>query len=278
MLTRTPAEPRTARAPLGNKTTNAKAHAAQQAQQLQQQKSRAGGVKDLVREIEQSQQSQQQQQQPAQKQAPPTARRAKAATPRASNPSKLSVLSDVGAEAAGSLPAAHEEDIEYAPPRVPARPYESDVFPDGVLTFAAFQPQNRLRGVYDHYYNPVDEADGVPLRDKAFAEQQRRAFAQLDVRVQDDVDALDWSIGDVPASEAYAASQRKQQQQQQQQMSVELRRRPDGPFICPSAHESAVCGTLRAGRHTRKHKRTKQKAPKPTAAAIRFTSAHVSHP
>ena len=181
----------------------------QQAQQLQQQKNRSSGVKDIVRDIEQSQKKQQQ------RPAPQTGgRRAKAATPRA-NSFKLSVLNDAGAQAgAGSNKDGHEEDIEYAPPRVPARPYESDVFPDGALTFAAFQPQNRLRGVYNHYYNPVDETDGVPLRDKAFAEQQRRAFEKLDIRVQEDLDAFDWSIGDVPASKEYFANKRKQQQQQ----------------------------------------------------------------
>ncbi|CAK7209711.1 hypothetical protein SBRCBS47491_000534 [Sporothrix bragantina] len=201
----TPLESRTARAPLGNKTTNARAQAVQQAQQLQQQKSRAGGVKDIVREIEQSQKQQQ-------RPMPQTGgRRPKAATPRA-NSFKLSVLNDAGVQSGSDKKDGHEEDIEYAPPRVPARPYESDVFPDGVLTFAAFQPQNRLRGVYDHYYNPVDETDGVPLRDKAFAEQQRRAFEKLDIRVQEDLDAFDWSIGDVPASKEYFANKRKQQQ------------------------------------------------------------------
>lgn len=174
---------------------------------MQQQKSRAGGVKDIVREIEQSQQQQ--------KTVGP--RRQKAATPRV-NSSKLSVLSDGGAQASSSNnnKGSHEEDIEYAPPPVAPRPYESDVFPEGVLTFAAFQPQNRLRGVYDHFYNPVDETDGVPLREKAFAEQQRRAFEKLDILVQEDIDAFDWSIGDVPASKDLFANKRKQQQQQQQ--------------------------------------------------------------
>ncbi|KIH87848.1 hypothetical protein SPBR_04946 [Sporothrix brasiliensis 5110] len=197
-----------ARAPLGNKTTNAKAHAAQQSH-MQQQKGRVGGVKDIVREIEQSQQQQK-------TVGPQTGnRRPKAATPRV-NPLKLSVLSDDNAQDSKS---DYEEDIEYAPPPVAPRPYESDVFPEGVLTFAAFEPQNRLRGVYDHYYNPVDETDGVPLREKAFAEQQRRAFEKLDILVQEDMDSFDWSIGDVPASKEYFANKRKQQQQQQQQQT-----------------------------------------------------------
>ncbi|CAK7274927.1 hypothetical protein SEPCBS57363_006415 [Sporothrix epigloea] len=205
----TPSEPRTARAPLGNKTTNAKAQAVQQAQQLQQQKSQAGGVKDIVRDIEQSQRQQQQQQRPM----PQTGgRRPRAVTPGA-NSFKLSVLNDASVQADAEKKIEHEEDIEYAPPQVPARPYESDVFPKGVLTFAAFQPQNRLRGVYDYYYNPIDETDGVPLREKAFLEQQQQAFAALDRRVQEDVDSFDWSIGDVPASKEYFAKKGKQPQE-----------------------------------------------------------------
>ncbi|CAK7266175.1 hypothetical protein SEPCBS119000_001892 [Sporothrix epigloea] len=213
----TPSEPRTARAPLGNKTTNAKARAVQQAHQLQQKNSQAGGVKDIVREIEQSQRQQQQQ-----RLVPQTGgRRPKAATPSATS-SKLLVLSDAGTQVGSATKDEHEEDIEYAPPRVPARPYESDVFPDGVLTFAAFQPQNRLRGFYDYYYNPIDETDGVSLREKAFTEQQQRAFATLDRRVQEDLDSFDWSIGDVPASKEFFAKKSKQQREKKTDTSAPL--------------------------------------------------------
>lgn len=157
-----------------------------------------------MREIEQSQKQQQK------TNGPQTGnRRPKAATPRV-NPNKLSVLSDGNAQASSSSKGSHEEDIEYAPPPVAPRPYESDVFPEGVLTFAAFQPQNRLRGVYDHYYNPVDETDGVPLREKAFAEKQRRAFEKLDILVQEDMDSFDWSIGDVPASKDLFAKRKQE--------------------------------------------------------------------
>lgn len=234
----------------------------QQAHHNQQQKSRAGGgggVKDIVREIEQSQQ-----QQPA----PQTGtRRPKAATPRVNNPFKLSVLSDAS-KMANRGAGGEEEDIEYAPPRIPARPYESDVFPDGVLTFAAFQPQNRLRGVYDHYYNPVDE-DGVPLREKEFAEQQRRAFEKLDIRVQEDLDAFDWSIGDVPASKDYFANKRKQQQQQQQKQqqqttipgpapppaTIASRNAASALALAPKPNKPTAAGTV-----------MRRKAPVPTAA------------
>ncbi|OAA58966.1 hypothetical protein SPI_06168 [Niveomyces insectorum RCEF 264] len=197
----TPLEPRTARAPLGNKTTNAKARTIQQQQNQQQQKNRTG-VKDIVREIEQSQQQQQQQAPPA------STRRARVLSPRI-NGFKLSVLNDNKVESASrGAGDEEEEDIEYAPPPVPAQPYESDVFPDGVLTFAAFKPENRLRGYYNHYYNPVDD-DGVPLREKEFAESQRRAFEELDRRVQEDMDSFDWSVGDVPATKEFLANKRK---------------------------------------------------------------------
>ncbi|EFX05294.1 hypothetical protein CMQ_3363 [Grosmannia clavigera kw1407] len=191
----TPREPRTVRAPLGNKTTNAKAQTLYQHQQQQLQKQ---GVKERIKEIEKS----------AQQAQPTSTRRARVISPRV-NPSKLSVLNDKRAGGRGDRDNA---EVEYAPPPVVARPFESDVFPNGALTFAAFRPANRLRGYYDHYYNPVD-ANGLSRRDKELAEKQQRAFEKLDICVQDDLNSLDWSIGDVPASKGFVAKQKQTQTQ-----------------------------------------------------------------
>ena len=186
----TPLQPRTgARAPLGNKTTNAKAMQSQL--QQQQQQTAKSGVKDIVSQFEQT----------SQQQAPASGRRARVLTPRTNlaNSTKLSVLSDQSASASASASTARKvvPDVEYCPPPVAPAKYESDVFPEGVLTFAAFKPENRLRGYYEHYFinknNPVDETDGVPLRDKAMAERQRKAFEKLDLQVQKDLEEFDWA-------------------------------------------------------------------------------------
>ncbi|EPE05401.1 hypothetical protein F503_02140 [Ophiostoma piceae UAMH 11346] len=188
----TPLEPRTAaRAPLGNKTTNAKAMQSQMQQQQTQKgqkpQTAKSGVKDIVNQFEQT----------SQQQAPASGRRARVLSPRTNltNSTKLSVLSDQSASA--STVRRVVPDVEYCPPPVAPAKYESDVFPEGVLTFAAFKPENRLRGYYEHYFinknNPVDETDGVPLRDKAMAERQRKAFEKLDIQVQKDLEEFDWA-------------------------------------------------------------------------------------
>lgn len=90
-----------------------------------------------------------------------------------------------------------EEDIEYAPPKPKDLPYESDVLPEGGMTFEGLKPENILRGYYDYYFNPVDE-NGVPIREREMEEQRQRDFKMLDEQVKKDMDEFDWSIGDVP--------------------------------------------------------------------------------
>lgn len=162
----TPLEPRTTRAPLGNKTTNAKARTVQ-----------APGVKDIVREIEKTSQ-------------PMTVKKAQSSAPKA-DASKLVVLNDPLND--------EEEDIEYCPPRPKDIPYESDIFPDGVLNFDVLKPENRIKGYYDYYHNSVDD-NGMTRIERQMHESQQRAFKKLDEQVKKDLDEMDWSVRDVPAS------------------------------------------------------------------------------
>lgn len=106
--------------------------------------------------------------------------------------SKLEVLND-------PLDDDEEEDIEYCPPRPKDLPYESDVFPDGVLNFDVLKPENRIKGFYNYYHNRVDEK-GMTRIERQMHESQQRAFKKLDEQVQRDLDEMDWSIRDVPAS------------------------------------------------------------------------------
>ncbi|KLU92271.1 hypothetical protein MAPG_11217 [Magnaporthiopsis poae ATCC 64411] len=164
----TPLEPRTGRAPLGNKTTNAKARTGQ----LQ-------GVKSIVQEFEKSQ-------------PPATASR----RPRARSPKTESAKLEIHTDVADALA---EPEIEYVPPKPKNLPYESDVFPDGVLTLEGLKPENRLKGFYNYYHDPVD-ANGVSRKEKQFAEAQKRALEESEARIRKDLDEFDWSIGDVPGS------------------------------------------------------------------------------
>ncbi|KAL8363287.1 hypothetical protein RB601_009183 [Gaeumannomyces tritici] len=164
----TPLEPRTGRAPLGNKTTNAKARTGQ----LQ-------GVKSIVKEFEKSQ-------------APGTVSR----QPRARSPKTESAKLEIHTDATDPLAVP---EIEYAPPKPRDLPYESDVFPDGVLTLDGLKPENRLKGFYNYYHNPVD-ANGVSRKERQFAEAQKKALEEAEARIRKDLDEFDWSVGDVPGS------------------------------------------------------------------------------
>ncbi|KAI0157466.1 hypothetical protein GGR57DRAFT_461996 [Xylariaceae sp. FL1272] len=156
---------RGARPALGNKTTNAKAKGLQSV-----------NVKSAVREIEQSQAKLQTTIKPKQKQ--PSA-----------EISKLQVHAE---EDASPL---EDEEVEYCPPNPKDLPYESDVFPDGVLNFDVLKPENRFKGYYEFYINPVGE-DGVSLRDKELDEKTRKALEQGEKRCQEEINSINWGLED----------------------------------------------------------------------------------
>jgi hypothetical protein len=153
------------RAVLGDKTTNAKAKGLQ-----------GVSVKSAVREIEKTQ-----------------ARAPTAVRPKAKQPAVETQKLQIHVETADQ---ALEEEIEFCGPRPTDLPYESDVFPDGVLSFEGLKPENLFRGFYQYYHNPVDE-DGVSQTDRELAEKNRKALEECTRQVQQDLDTMDWSIGDM---------------------------------------------------------------------------------
>lgn len=96
-------------------------------------------------------------------------------------------------------PLDEEEDIEYAPPKLQNPPYESDVFPDGVLTYKGMRPENLFKGYYDYYFNQIDE-NGMTAQDRRMEESQQRTFQRGDEQILRDMEEFDWSVGDVPES------------------------------------------------------------------------------
>jgi hypothetical protein len=162
------AAPRTGRAPLGNKTTNAKARATHQ----------TPGVKAIARDFEKS------------AVRPTTTLRQRQAAPQAES-SKLEVHTDKD--------PLEEEEIEYAPPKPKESPYESDVFPDGVLTFEGLKPENLFKGYYQYYFNRVD-GEGKTALERDMEERQMRSFERGEEQIRRDMEEFDWSIGDIPES------------------------------------------------------------------------------
>ncbi|EQL00263.1 hypothetical protein G6O67_004107 [Ophiocordyceps sinensis] len=157
------------RAPLGNKTTNAKART-----------DRGAGVKDIVKEIEQTQTKQTTVQKPKQK-------------PAELGPAKLAILSD------GESPSGDWEEPEYAPPQPAPLPYESDVLPRGGLTFEGLN-KNFLKGFYEHFHNPVDET-GVSREETKFQEEMQAVLKQAEERNEREAASLDWNIEDLVETE-----------------------------------------------------------------------------
>ncbi|KAI1131961.1 hypothetical protein F5Y10DRAFT_26649 [Nemania abortiva] len=150
------------RAVLGDKTTNAKAKGLQTV-----------NVKSAIREIEQSQ-----------------AKLQRTVRPKQREPHVETQKLQVHAEEADPL---SEEEVEYCPPRPKALPYESDVFPDGVLTFDALKPENLMKGYYQYYFNPIDE-NGVSKRDRELQEEARRAIEEGERQIKEDLDNFEWDV------------------------------------------------------------------------------------
>jgi len=96
-------------------------------------------------------------------------------------------------------PLDEEEDVEYAPPKLQDPPYESDVFPDGVLTYNGMKPENLFKGYYDYYFNQTDE-NGMTAQDRRMEESQQRTFLRGEEQILRDMEEFDWSVGDVPDS------------------------------------------------------------------------------
>lgn len=89
-----------------------------------------------------------------------------------------------------------EIDVEYCPPKPKDLPYESEDFPDGCLNYDALQPGNLMRGIYQTYYNPVDE-NGLTRQDREHEVAYQKAAKEADEKIMKMMEE-DWTVGDVP--------------------------------------------------------------------------------
>lgn len=160
---RSDTEPRTGRAVLGDKTTNAKAR----------NNPPTNGKNTVARDLEKSQLK------------PNTASRHRSHVPKAES-NKLQILLDQ------SDPL--NEDIDTNAPPPPALPYKSDVFPAGVLTFDAVRPENRMKGYYEYYHNRRDE-NGMTRLDRETQAMQEERFKKADAQIRKDLDEIVWDLG-----------------------------------------------------------------------------------
>ncbi|TWU77511.1 hypothetical protein ED733_007274 [Metarhizium rileyi] len=155
-----------ARAPLGNKTTNARARTGQKA-----------GVKDMIRDIEKTQTKL------------PVAQKSGSKSVDL-QPTKLNIQHDDTVDD-NAVP-----EPEYAPPRPIPLPYESDVLPPGGLTFNGLSKGNLLKGYYQHFHNLVDE-NGISRIEKQFNKEMETVLRKAEERNAQELDAISWSPEDV---------------------------------------------------------------------------------
>ncbi|KAH7408949.1 hypothetical protein BKA64DRAFT_663882 [Cadophora sp. MPI-SDFR-AT-0126] len=159
----TPMGPRT-RAPLGMKTTNAKAKAFQ---------TPSGPAPE--KELEKTQPKQQ-----------TSGRR----------PKKLIHAESVKLEVHGDESPLADRDVEYCPPRPKDLPYESTDFPNNCLDYTALKPGNLMRGIHKTYRQPVDE-NGMSRYEREAEEAYQRSAKATDERIMKMMEE-DWTVGDVP--------------------------------------------------------------------------------
>ncbi|KAL6793499.1 hypothetical protein GGI42DRAFT_346125 [Trichoderma sp. SZMC 28013] len=166
----TPTESRM-RAPLGNKTTNAKAKNSQ---------GLGIGGKGIVNGVERTQLKSIASAQRKQKQRQ---RQAELAPKNLFSQLKDSQDPD-------------QDEPEYAPPNPQPLPYQSDVFPRNGLTFKGLSKDNLLKGYYEHFYNPVD-ARGVSRMDKQLEDEIETAIEKAIERNDHDTDEFTWNSADI---------------------------------------------------------------------------------
>ncbi|KAL2068588.1 hypothetical protein VTL71DRAFT_14925 [Oculimacula yallundae] len=159
----TPMGPRT-RAPLGMKTTNAKAKAFQ---------TPSGPAPE--KELDKTQPKQQ---------------------TSARKPRKVIHADSIKLEVHGDESPLADRDVEYCPPKPKDLPYESTDFPNNCLDYTCLKPGNLMRGINKTYRQQVDE-NGMSRIEREAEEAYQRSAKATDEQVLKMMEE-DWTVGDVP--------------------------------------------------------------------------------
>lgn len=168
----------TARAPLGNKTTNAKTV-----------KGHPVGAKGVFNNIEKSQ--------------------LKPLNTHVIKP-KVGPAAPAFAVQADTKPSNATSEPEYAPSERPRPlPYKSDVLPENGLTFEGLKPKNVLAGYYNHFYNNVD-CSGSSKAERGLKMEKKRALEHVEALNALEIDALQWNLSDSPQKGPATATARIQ--------------------------------------------------------------------
>ncbi|KAG9241443.1 hypothetical protein BJ878DRAFT_228297 [Calycina marina] len=93
-------------------------------------------------------------------------------------------------------PLREDREVEYAPPKPKDLPYESDDFPRDCLNFNALKPDNLMRGIYRTYHVAVD-SNGLTAMDRKYEENRELSQKELERQVREMMKE-EWTVGDVP--------------------------------------------------------------------------------
>lgn len=230
LLTRELTEPRT-RAPLGAKTTNAKARTGQ-----------TGGVKSIVKEIEKTQ-------------LKPTAQK-----PKPKSSLQIEVKNDQEES------PDNGEEPEYAPPKPADLPYESDLLPPGGLSMEGLKKENLFRGYYEHFINPIDE-NGVSRQDKQFEQEMKAVMDKALERNERDLEELDWNFADV--SETSKLLKKKPGAPEVAEAKMARKVRGTAPHNQPSTIRSRKAASALSIPSDTQKKQSTRPAPAPAPAPAR---------
>jgi hypothetical protein len=243
--------PRT-RAPLGAKTTNAKAKGFQ---------TPAGPA--LEKDLEKTQPKQ-----------------------STRKPKKVTHAETTKIEVHGGESPLTEREVEYAPPKPKDLPYESDVFPDGCLNYDVLKPGNLMRGIYDVYHNPVDN-NGKTRLEREHEESYAKLAKETDERILKMLDE-DWTVDDVPETfrhikKKHSAGEAKPKVVDQSKKSaimsnkgpatITSRKAASALSVAPEAVPAAPKATVPKPRTSFLSRAKPAPAPAPTNASIRHASA-----
>jgi hypothetical protein len=126
-------------------------------------------------------------------------------------PKKVIHADSVKLEVHGDESPLVERDVEYCPPKPKDLPYESEDFPDGCLNYDVLKKGNLMRGIYNTYYNDLDE-NGMSKEDYANEKAYQKSAAKADEQIRKMMEE-EWTVEDVP--ETFRHLRKKQPQPKQ---------------------------------------------------------------
>jgi hypothetical protein len=131
-------------------------------------------------------------------------------------PKKVIHADSVKLEVHGDESPLAERDVEYCPPKPKDLPYESEDFPDGCLNYDVLKKGNLMRGIYNRYYNDLDE-NGMSREDRENEEAYQKSAAKADEEIRKMMEE-EWTVEDVP--ETFRHLRKKQAQTKEKSDSL----------------------------------------------------------